>query len=278
MSSDQDSSGRTGTAARWRLRLDARRSLPDVIEDKLRELIDSGELPPGDRLPNEPELARRMEVARSSVRTALQRLEVLGVVEVQRGRGWFVRRKPKAEPQHDLVDWMSERRFRLSELLEVRMALEGMAASLAAARASDGEIDDIAKLSQDHHDARRDVEARVRSGEAFHDAVVRASHNEALRATYHLLLPELTELRRRMITGSERTGRWGTGHDHVVQFLKRRDSAGARAAMVNHLFELYDDVVQLAGEQDMPEPPIHYTDVVSVADEPDWPSRPASAD
>lgn len=277
MSSDRDSSGRTTAAAKWQLRLDARRSLPDVIEDKLRELIDSGELPPGDRLPNEPELARRMEVARSSVRTALQRLEVLGVVEVRRGRGWFVRRKPKTDPQHDLVDWMSDRRFRLSELLEVRMALEGMAASLAAARATDGELDDIAKLSQDHHHTRGDVDARVRSGEAFHDAIVRASHNEALRATYHLLVPELAELRRRIITGSERSGRWSSGHDPVVQFLKRRDSAGARAAMVNHLFELYDDVVHVAGEQDIPEAPIHYTDVVSVADEPDWHSRPTSA-
>lgn len=278
MSSDRDSSGRTATAAKWHLRLDARRSLPDVIEEKLRELIDSGDLPTGERLPNEPELARRMEVARSSVRTALQRLDVLGVVEVRRGRGWFVRRAPTASPQRDLADWIFERRFRLSELLEVRMALEGMAASLAAARATDGEIDDIAKLSQDHHDTRSDVEARVRSGEAFHDAIVRASHNEALRATYHLLVPELTELRRRMISGSERPARWGTGHDRVVQFLKRRDSAGARAAMVNHLFELYDDVTQRAGEQDISGPPIHYTDVVSVADEPEWHSRPTSAD
>jgi GntR family transcriptional repressor for pyruvate dehydrogenase complex len=94
MSSGRDGNDRTSRDTQWELRLDQRRPLPEVIEEKLRELIESGVLPAGERLPNEPELARRMGVARSSVRTALQRLEVLRVVEVRRGRGWFVRRKP----------------------------------------------------------------------------------------------------------------------------------------------------------------------------------------
>ncbi|MGH4026175.1 MAG: FadR/GntR family transcriptional regulator [Pseudonocardiaceae bacterium] len=274
MSSERDGSGPAAGAAKWQLKLDSRRSLPEVIEEKLRELIDSGELPPGERLPNEPELARRMGVARSSVRTALQRLDVLGVVEVRRGRGWFVRRKPMADrSQGDLAGWKSERRFRLSELLEVRMALEGMAASLAASRATDGEIDDIAKLSKDHS-SHTDVEARLRTGAAFHDAIVRASRNDALLATYHVLVPEFAELRRWIFTVPELPPRSGTGHDHVVQFLKRRDSAGARAAMVNHLFELYDEVIHAAGERDTAGQPIQYTDIVGVEDEPDWHGSP----
>lgn len=272
MSSGWDSNGWTSVSAKWQLRLDARRPLPEVIEAKLRELIESGELPPGERLPNEPELARRMGVGRSSVRTALQRLEVQGVVDVRRGRGWFVRRKPGAHPPGDLIDWLSERQFRIGELLEVRMALEGMAASLAAARATDGELDDIAKLRQDHHGVHTDVEERVRTGEAFHGAIVRASRNELLLATYLVLVPELAELRRRIFARPDQPSRWGTGHDHVVQFLKRRDPAGARAAMVNHLFEMYNDV-QAVSEQRAPEPPLHYTDIVGVEDEPEWHRR-----
>src|SRR5438270_4251884 len=71
MSSERDGNRRTSRVAQWELRLDQRRPLPEVIEEKLRELIDNGVLPEGERLPNEPELARRMAVARSSVRTAL---------------------------------------------------------------------------------------------------------------------------------------------------------------------------------------------------------------
>ncbi|MGH3881988.1 MAG: FadR/GntR family transcriptional regulator [Pseudonocardiaceae bacterium] len=272
MSSAPDGNGRTSRVAQWELRLDARLPLPEVIEEKLRELIESGVLPPGERLPNEPELARRMGVARSSVRTALQRLEVRRVVEVQRGRGWFVRRKPADPLPGDFTNWISERRFRIGERLEVRMALEGMAASLAAARATEGEIDDIAKLSKDHLGAIADVDELVRTDEAFHDAIVRASGNELLLAMYRMLIPELTELRRRRFTGRGAPARSGTEHDNVVNFLKRRDSAGARAAMMTHLLGLYHEI-QATDDQDGAQQPAHLTTFVGVEDEPEWHHR-----
>ncbi|HEY6422618.1 MAG TPA: FadR/GntR family transcriptional regulator [Pseudonocardiaceae bacterium] len=265
------SSGHDGNSpvTQWELRLDARRPLPEVIEEKLRELIESGVLPPGERLPNEPELARRMGVARSSVRTALQRLEVLRVVEVRRGRGWFVRRKPAGDPPGDFMEWISERRFGISERLELRMALEGMAVSLAAARATEGEIDDIAKLSKDHIGAFADIDELVRTDELFHEAIVRASRNELLLATYRRLVPELAEWRRWSFTGRGVAPRSGTEHDNVVNFLKRGDSAGARAAMLTHLLHLYHDV-QSAGDQDGAERPAHLTTLVVIDDEPQW--------
>src|SRR5689334_581144 len=67
----------------------ARRPVPELVEERVLELLRSGELSVGDRLPNEPELARLLGVGRSSVRTGLQKLQNLGVVEVNRGRGWF---------------------------------------------------------------------------------------------------------------------------------------------------------------------------------------------
>ncbi|MDQ3153792.1 MAG: FCD domain-containing protein [Actinomycetota bacterium] len=273
MSSGRDGGRTASAAATWELRLDARRPLPEVIEEKLRDLIDRGEFPPGQQLPNEPELARRMEVARSSVRTALQRLEVQRVVEVKRGRGWFVRRKPVTDPEGDFVGWISERRFRVGELLEVRMALEGLAASLAAARATDGELDDIAKLSSDHRGAHNgDVDELARTDEAFHAAIVKASGNELLIATYRMLVGDLAEFRRRSFTVRETIARSATGHDTVVMFLKRRDSAGARTAMVSHLLALYQEV-QSVEYADAPGEPAQLTTFVGVENEPEWPQR-----
>jgi len=269
MSSAPDGDGRSTRVHEWELRLDARRPLPEVIEDKLRELIETGVLRPGERLPNEPELARRMGVARSSVRTALQRLEVLRVVEVRRGRGWFIRRKPAGHPPDEFADWISERRFRISERLEVRMALEGMAASLAAARATDGEIDDIAKLSKDHHAASPDVDELIRTDEAFHDAIFRASHNDLLVATYRMLIPELTEWRRRALAPDGMPARSATEHDNVVHFLRRGDSAGARAAIMTHLLGLYHDI-QAADDREATQQPAQLTTFVGIEDEPDW--------
>lgn len=265
--------GRHGSAAvTWELRPDARRPLPELIEEKLRDLIARGEFTAGQQLPNEPELARRMEVARSSVRTALQRLAVQRVVEVRRGRGWFVRRQPVTDPQGDFAGWISQRRFRVSELLEVRMALEGLAASLAAARATEGEIDDIAKLSSDHRHAHNDVDELVRTDEAFHEAIARASRNDLLIATYRMLVIELAEFRRRRFTVRDNTVRSGTEHDTVVMFLKRKDSAGARTAMTQHLLALYQEV-QAVDDADEPGEPAQLATFVGIDNEPDWSQR-----
>jgi GntR family transcriptional regulator, transcriptional repressor for pyruvate dehydrogenase complex len=272
MNSGRDGNRGHPRVARWELKLDQRRPLPEVIEEKLREFIENGVLPEGERLPNEPELARRMGVARSSVRTALQRLEVLRVVEVRRGRGWFVRRKPADHLSGEFMEWISERRFQLSEMLEVRMALEGMAASLAAARATEGEIADIAKLSKDHLAAFADVDELLRTDEAFHDAIFRASRNDLLRATYQMLIPDLTEVRRQRFIGRGVPARSGTEHDNVVNFLKRRDSAGARAAMTTHMLGLYHDI-QVTDDQTEIEQPAHLTMFVGIEDEPEWRHR-----
>ena len=272
MNTGRDSAGGSTRGARWKLRFDTRRPLPEVIEEKLRELIETGVLSAGERLPNEPELARRMGVARSSVRTALQRLDVLGVVEVRRGRGWFVRRKQADYLPHDFVDWISERRFRIGERLEMRMALEGMAASLAAARATAGEIDDIAKLSKDHLAASPDIDELVRTDEAFHEAILRASHNELLLVTYRMLIPELAEWRRRALAQNGVPARSGTEHDNVVNFLKRGDPAGARAAIMTHLLNVYNDV-PAADNQDQAGQPAHLTMFVGIDDEPEWHRR-----
>jgi GntR family transcriptional repressor for pyruvate dehydrogenase complex len=255
----------------WELRSDPRRSLPEQIEDQLRKLIGSKELVPGEQLPNEPELARRMGVARSSVRTALQRLEVARLVEVRRGRGWFVRRAPSTDAPDAFIDRISGHRVKVSELLEVRMALEGMAASLAAARASQGEIDDIAKLSTVHgRVSRSDIDELVRADEDFHEALVRASHNELLIANYLMLVPQFAEFRRASFADKGVPHRSGTEHHTVVMFLKRRDSAGARAAMMAHLLNLYHAIVEAGPDGDEHPGDVQIANLVDASNEPDW--------
>lgn len=135
------------------------RALPDTIADKLRELVESGLYPPGRRLHSEAELTGRWRVARSSVRTALQRLEATGILESRHGRGWYVRRTPQPDPA--ILSGLHEGRYRLGDLFELRISLEGLAASLAAVRASPGEAEDISKLNKQHRRLDLDVVAAV---------------------------------------------------------------------------------------------------------------------
>ncbi|MGH2866190.1 MAG: GntR family transcriptional regulator [Solirubrobacteraceae bacterium] len=72
----------------------ATRSLPHLLADELRRRIHAGELRPGDRLPSEPELARRRAVSRSSVRSAIAMLEEEGFISRRHGSGTYVTHRP----------------------------------------------------------------------------------------------------------------------------------------------------------------------------------------
>jgi DNA-binding FadR family transcriptional regulator len=109
--------------------------LYERIADRLADEIRSGALAPGERLPGERDLARRLGVGRSSVREAIAALQVDGVVVTRPGSGTYVADAPpvdRAEP-HDVSP---------SALLEARALLEPRVAALAAQRA---ERDDAAE-------------------------------------------------------------------------------------------------------------------------------------
>ena len=250
---------------RYELRLGAGRPLPEAIADKIREFVDNRTFKPGTKLPNESELARNMRVARSSVRTALQRLEAHGVCEVKRGVGWYVRRMP-AQPTDGAAGLFVGKRYAVADLFEVRIGLEGLAASLAAVRATPGEIDDIAKLNAQHADAGDDRDELLRTDVAFHEAIVRASRNDLLCETYQRVVNELAEWRYRSYAEPGVPLRSAREHAKVVRFLRNQDPGGARAAMNGHLHRSYDGLVEIGHE------PLDSTDSGSER-EPEWRNR-----
>ena len=99
----------------------------EQVADRIAADIRAGRLAPGDRLPSERDLARRLEVGRASVREAIAALQVAGVLETRRGSGSFVAAAAGArvgEPhEHDASP---------SDLLEARALLEPAVARLAA--------------------------------------------------------------------------------------------------------------------------------------------------
>ena len=247
---------------RFELRLGAGQPLPEAIADKIRELVDNGMFKPGSKLPSESELARNMRVARSSIRTALQRLEAFGVCEGKRGVGWYVRRTPASSPG-GADGLFSGKRYAMSDLFEVRIGLEGLAASLAAVRATPGELDDIAKLNAQHLDSGDDRDELLRTDIAFHEAIVRASRNDLLCETYQRIAGELADWRYRSYAEPGVPLRSAREHAKVVRFLRNQDPGGARAAMNSHLHRSYDGLAEIEYE------PLDSTDSGSEV-EPGW--------
>lgn len=250
------------TDPRFDLQRDSGRPLPDVLAEKVSELIESEVYKPGRRLHSEADLTRRWKVARSSLRTALQRLETRGMLESKHGRGWYVRRA-QPQDQGSLLELVSGRQYGIADLFEMRIGLEGLAASLAAVRATEGEIEDIAKFNRQHFDAGDDQDELLRTDQAFHEAIVASARNELLVGSYQQIVAEIVDWRYDSFAVRGVPLRSAREHEKVVRYLRNRDPGGARVAMNSHLQRLYDELADIHHE------PLDLTQSRPDA-EPDW--------
>ncbi|MEU6353405.1 FCD domain-containing protein [Streptomyces sp. NPDC047072] len=154
---------------------------------RLRAQITGGEWPVGTRLPGETTLAKELGVGRSTVREALRALAGAGLVRARQGAGVFVVATEPAE------DWPTRlRRAAVTDVYEVRMAVEVHAARLAARRRTPEDIEAIeAALEARRAAAARDDAAFIDADIAFHATVVAAAHNPVLADLFREFTPSL---------------------------------------------------------------------------------------
>ena len=148
--------------------LDAHESAPNravEVYEELRSAIVEGRIRPNERL-IEAELAERLDVSRTPIRESMLRLAADGLV-LSRRRGWVVREHSPQEIQ---------------DIYEVRAALEGYAARLAAQRASDDMITEIVRIHKSYVAELQQISRGhlIEHNDAFHNAVIAASGNARL--------------------------------------------------------------------------------------------------
>jgi GntR family transcriptional regulator, transcriptional repressor for pyruvate dehydrogenase complex len=153
-----------------------------LIAERLVTAIALGEFEPGQRLPAERELAAALEVSRTTVREALQRLHAGGYVVTRRGRdgGTFIQAGVTATGSAEAVKRTLELRWEeLTELLDYRRLIESLIARTAAARRDSGDIAAIRAAVERYTGASSRADARI-ADHALHQAIARATHNERL--------------------------------------------------------------------------------------------------
>ena len=197
-------------------------------------IVAEGRLRPGDKLPNEVELSAQLGVSRATLREAIRTLTAQGVLEVRRGRGTFV--SPQVDEIEDFGFGALERvRGQLRDLFELRAIFEPRAAALACARATDQELEDILARGRAVADCIRAGRDRTQADWEFHAAIVRATHNEFLTR----LLPLIGQAVGTALSAGGHGERLAedTLRDHalLLEFLEKRDGAGAEHAMAIHM-------------------------------------------
>ena len=115
------------------------------IADHVRELIETEQLRPGERLPAERELAQMLGVSRVPIRESMRALAAQGLIEIRRGQGMFVVSRDVEATIDQLASVLLKQRAAFEELFAVRRLLEPAAAEWAAIR---GDLDDFARLER----------------------------------------------------------------------------------------------------------------------------------
>ncbi len=161
-----------------------RTSVADEIVKRLVDLILSGRLKPGDRLPSERELMARFRVGKSSLREAVKALRAVGVIEVAVGDGMYVGRGDTSLLAAPLPWGLLLSEQSAQEVIEARTTVEAKLAALAAERATDEQLAAIGEQLEQLHASLHDPEAYYRHDLAFHLAVGQAARNRVL---YHVL-------------------------------------------------------------------------------------------
>ena len=189
---------------------------------------------PGEKLPNEVELSRRLGVSRATLREALRALTTQGVLEVRRGKGTFVSEQAGATDPFGF-DRLDRVKGQLRDLFELRGIVEPQAARLACRRATGQEMEEILERGAEVERCILAGEDRTGADRAFHAAIVRATHNEFMMR----LMPLISQaVEVAVVSGAPREKlAEDTLRDHalLMDFFRRRDAEGAEHAMAIHM-------------------------------------------
>jgi DNA-binding FadR family transcriptional regulator len=218
---------------------------------QVEDAIVEGRLRPGDRLPPERILAETLGVSRASLREALRVLESLGVLVARRGTGpdsgSFVSNSARSGISDALRLHTGLLQVPLSDIVDIRVVLEGYATRSAAERAQPDDVERLRGLIAVALEAENLTE--------FHELDT-GFHVELARASGNALLPVMMEalrsvVKRAMLVGWDQLEDWRPTRDQlvnehiaIVDKIEAGDADGAAAAVCTHVVNFYRDVVE----------------------------------
>lgn len=212
------------------------RTLVVQVSEDLRSEIAKGTFRPGDRLPSEARLTQQYGVSRTVVREAIAALRSDGLVAVRQGAGVFVLPPAPSEAlpfrNLDLARVSS-----VIELLELRTAVEGDAAALAALRRSPVQEEQIIEAFDALRRLSQDGQPTADADLAFHLSIAEASNNPRFAEFLRLLGPGVIPRRDQpdAVETAAYTRVLDAEHEAVLIAIQDRDEEGARRAMRAHL-------------------------------------------
>lgn len=214
-------------------------SVTEQIMQYMKEQIVSGNWAIGSKIPSENELCKCLGYSRTSIRSALQRYNVLGVLESERGRGTFVRSdkiylREDFKNQSDTASDEAMRRYYL-EWRQARNVIEPEVAYRVAKKATPELIEKLRRINQEQRDAVGDQKVYNQKDTEFHMALAEGYGNSIIAN----MLRELLTNQDMMKYGNEKFGFFGGIYFHVLitDAIIKHDANRAKSLMHEHGLE-----------------------------------------
>ncbi|MFY0606529.1 MAG: FadR family transcriptional regulator [Cyclobacteriaceae bacterium] len=220
----------------------------DKIIKQIKELISSGQLKPGDRLPSERLLSERFGVGRTSVRDAIQKLEFYGILKTLPQSGTVVAGIGINALEGLITDVLKLEGNDFNALVETRYILETKSARLAATRRTDEDLVAINTALNNYEKALNGGNVSVEYDLLFHLAIAEASKNPVLKSLMLIVTPDIISyFNENDVCGGNRPTSALDEHYEILGYVKSKDAEHAEKAMKNHLDDLLNYTVQSNG-------------------------------
>ena len=209
----------------------------DEVYNQLFSLISSGKLTPGDKIPSERELAAELKISRQSIREALNRAEVMGLIKVRQGEGSFIQSSVKGTLKPPLTLIIEQEAARIFEFLEIRKLVEGWCAEKAALEATSAELQGMLEILE----KMKKVASKNKQWEELdldlHLSFAKATHNviavhimEALKVNFGPFFKFTKSM-----PSSEKIDVLWQHHYEIFKAIERRDPKTAKHKVIEHL-------------------------------------------
>jgi GntR family transcriptional repressor for pyruvate dehydrogenase complex len=209
----------------------------DQVFEEISRFIRSGRFPPGSRLPAERDLVTMFDTSRQTIREAIYRAELIGLVEVRHGAGSFVVSATPTVGEKAVDELIKIEANKVGEFFEIRRALEGWCAGQAAKTATQSHLSAMkARL-----DAMQTLDVTSDAWEendiGFHAALAAATGNPLAERMMEIMRDSFTAFYRlkRYIPNREEQALIWQHHADIYEGVRERSPERARAAIIGHM-------------------------------------------
>jgi GntR family transcriptional repressor for pyruvate dehydrogenase complex len=213
----------------------------DKIIRQIRQLITSGQIKPGDKLPPERKLAEKFGVSRTHVRDAIRKLEFYGIVKTMPQSGTIVSGLGISALEGLITDVLAIEEADFRSLVETRVLLEVDSAKKAAERRTADDIITLTKALNAYENKIAQGLVAVEEDLLFHLKIAEVSKNKVLISLMLIITPDIIKSYVNLqVCNDDKTPKTIKEHRIILQHIKDQNVAGAEQAMKDHLKDVLE--------------------------------------